>query len=143
LSMICRYGGHAIEFYSVAEHSVLMSNYFKDQGLDDLAFAALFHDATEAYMGDMVRPLKFEMQFYRDTEGMLQRVIFHRFGLPLDMPWEIKDADLRITGDERNAVMLRREWSTDNLPLLGVPVYCWSPREAEEHWLEAFNNLSS
>src|SRR5438128_12538670 len=53
LSMLCRYGGQCQEFYSVAEHSVLMSYAVNPQH----ALWALLHDATESYMGDLIRPL--------------------------------------------------------------------------------------
>jgi hypothetical protein len=54
LSLICRYGGHSSRFYSVAEHCVLMSHAVAPEH----ALWALLHDATEAYLGDMIRPLK-------------------------------------------------------------------------------------
>src|SRR4051812_20612492 len=57
LSMLCRYGGHVSRFYSVAEHCLLMSEAVAPEH----ALWALLHDATEAYMGDMVRPLKRQM----------------------------------------------------------------------------------
>jgi hypothetical protein len=77
LSMLCRYGGHVERFYSVAEHCVLMS-YAVPPGY---ALWALLHDATEAYMGDMVRPLKRSMPEYQAAEARLSAVICDRFGL--------------------------------------------------------------
>src|SRR5690349_636686 len=77
LSMICRYGGHTKHFYSVAEHCLLMSHAVAPE----YALWALLHDATEAYVGDMVRPLKHHMPDYRQIEDNLMEVIAERFGL--------------------------------------------------------------
>lgn len=141
LSMLCRYGGHSHHFYSVAEHSVLMSRNFEEQGQPDLARAALMHDATEAYMGDVVRPIKLQLPLYQEIENGLQRTIFARFGLPLDMPLEVKEADLRICNDERAVLMYEREWSIDHLAPLGVDIQHWFPIEAEENWLMSYWGL--
>lgn len=141
LSMLCRYGGHSREFYSVAEHSVLMSQHFEERGHPDLARVALLHDATEAYMGDLVRPIKHQMALYQSVEEELQKVIFHNYGLLTFMPREVKEADLRITGDERDVLMLPRQWSTDGLEPLGVWIRTWRPKEAEQEWLERFQAL--
>ena len=55
----CRFGGHCRVFYSVAQHSVIISRLVEERGGDvEDAFAALMHDATEAYLGDMPHPLK-------------------------------------------------------------------------------------
>ncbi|MDI1288693.1 MAG: hypothetical protein PSX37_01920 [bacterium] len=64
LSQICRYGGHTSQHYSVAEHCVLMSLAVAPEH----ALFALLHDATEAYVGDMVRPLKQALPEYRAIE---------------------------------------------------------------------------
>lgn len=141
LSMLCRYGGHSREFYSVAEHSVLMAQYFVDRKQQDLAKAALFHDATEAYMGDLVRPIKLQMPMYRDVEEKLRLVIFRGAGLPEEMPEEIKHADLRICNDEREMLMLARTWSIDDLEPLGVEVQCWTHVQAEQAWLDTYWRL--
>src|SRR5690349_19702773 len=93
LSLICRYGGHVTRFYSVAEHCVLLSHAVSPEN----ALWALLHDATEAYVGDMVRPLKQHMPAYRDVEDRLMLVIADRFGLPIRdgedfLPDEVKAA---------------------------------------------------
>lgn len=59
LSLTCRYNGHLPNFYSVAEHSVRVSQWLQSAGYDeDIQLTGLLHDAAEAYVGDMVRPLK-------------------------------------------------------------------------------------
>lgn len=143
LSMICRYGGHSREFYSVAEHCVLMSKHFESQGDKNLARCALLHDASEAYMGDVVRPLKMQLPLYRNVEDTLHAHIFHRFGLEPHLPPKIKEADLRITVDEREVVMMPRVWSYDPLDPLGVEVQCWTHDQAEQAWLDSYWRLFS
>ncbi len=62
MSLTCRYGGHVREFYSVAEHAVLVHDLLASLCADKaLCKAALFHDAAEAYLGDVVAPLKYAL----------------------------------------------------------------------------------
>lgn len=133
LSMICRYGGHAQRFLSVAEHCVLMSQAV----LPESALWALLHDATEAYMGDMIRPLKRQMPDYVAAENRLMEVIAERFGLVGLCPSEVKAADNRILRNERAAVLgpAPLPWaSEEQMPPLDVTIHCWSPQEAEEQY---------
>lgn len=144
LSMICRYGGHTRRFYSVAEHCVLMSHAVAPEH----ALWALLHDATEAYVGDMVRPLKHHMPAYRDVEDRLMVVILERFGLELVdgdelIPAAVKEADNRILLDERAAVLSPppADWQIEDLEPLGVHVAGWSPVEAELMYGERLHEL--
>jgi hypothetical protein len=143
LSMLCRYGGHSRNFYSVAEHCFLIAEHFVNLGEYDLARAALLHDATEAYMGDVVRPIKLQMPLYRQVEDRLQMSIFMKFGIDPEMPPEVKEADLRICNDERSALMLPRPWSPDidSLPYLDVEIKSWFPDRAEKNYVEMFGRL--
>jgi hypothetical protein len=89
LSMICRYGGHCPEFYSVAQHSVLVACIAKlfAQAVfpeaDDVAFVlGLFHDAPEAYLGDVITPLKVELgRGYKDAEARAWNAVTDHFGI--------------------------------------------------------------
>lgn len=141
LSMLCRYGGHCREFYSVAEHCVLMAGHFEKSGEPELARAALLHDATEAYMGDVVRPLKSQLPLYRDVENRLQRLIFLNYGVYSEVPKEVKIADLCITTDEREMLLLPRPWSIDPVEPLGVELQCWTHDQAEQAWLDSYWRL--
>jgi hypothetical protein len=142
LGMICRYGGHTTRFYSVAEHCVLMSRAVSEEN----AAWALLHDATEAYVGDMVRPLKHQPQMapYREIEDRLMTVIAQRFGLVGDtIPEEVHSVDTRILLDER-ATVLRptgHQWSTDGVEPLGVEIQGWSPSTAEAHYVLRLTEL--
>lgn len=139
LSLICRYGGHVTRFYSVAEHCVLMSRAVSPEN----ALWALLHDATEAYVGDMVRPLKRMLPAYEAAEDRVMMAIASRFGLPWDMtqpirmPAEVKEADNRIILSER-AVLLTptgEVWMEDVLTPLPVTITGWPPEVAEREYM--------
>ena len=87
----CRFGGHSSKFYSVAEHCVHVSQLC----LPEHALWGLLHDASEAYLVDLPRPLKLLPEFapYREAECRLQRAVAVRFGLPPDQPASVTEAD--------------------------------------------------
>ena len=141
LSLICRYGGHVMRFYSVAEHCLLLSYAVKPEH----ALWALLHDATEAYVGDMVRPLKLHMPDYCDAEDRVMAAIAERYGLEgVTMPADVKDADTRILLDERASVMRRTSdtWSQDGMEPLGVTVHAWPSAVVESLYLERLYELT-
>lgn len=77
LSQICRFNGHTSCFYSVAQHSVRVSMSVAPP----FALEGLLHDAAEAYLGDMVRPLKDLIPVYRRFEERFTKIIYERFGV--------------------------------------------------------------
>lgn len=101
LSRICRFGGHTTTFYSVAEHSILVSLLVPDEH----RLTALLHDATEAYIGDMIRPLKSQIPQFSEIENNLWSAIAERFSLPVEMPSCVKDADVLALAIEKRDVM--------------------------------------
>lgn len=123
LSSICRYGGHSNRFYSVAEHSVLVAEYLLATWCDrKLALAGLLHDAAEAYMGDIPRPIKYrpEFAFYREAEARLDAMIFERFGLAEFIgDAQVKFADDSILADEAEEFMGNpgKAWGLTQPPL--------------------------
>lgn len=141
LGMICRYGGHTRRFYSVAEHCVLMSKAVPAEH----ALWALLHDATEAYVGDMVRPLKRMMPDYAAAEDHLMMTICVRFGLPFECPAAVKEADNRILVNERAALMTMPPplpWSAvEDLEPLPVRLRFWSPDEASGAYFARLHEL--
>lgn len=82
LAQCARYAGHAPMFYSVAEHSIYVSRWVLECGLviPRLRLFALLHDAAEAYLGDMTRPLKRRMPQYREVEDRVMACVWDRFG---------------------------------------------------------------
>lgn len=140
LSLLCRFGGHCLRFYSVAEHSVLLSRAVAPEN----RLWALLHDATEAYLVDVPRPLKPFLVGYREAEDKIAVAVCERFGLPLQMPAEVKAADTRILTDERhqNMAPAPKPWSTDTEPL-GVKLQFWSPQQAKREFLADLSSLIS
>lgn len=139
LSMLCRFGGHALRFYSVAEHCVLLSRVAEPQ--DKLW--ALLHDASEAYLVDVPRPIKPYLYGYEAAESRIMRAVMERFNLHLDMPQRVKEIDHAILMDERLQVMATPPvpWSTDGAPL-GVKLQFWSPEIARFEFLSTFYQLT-
>lgn len=140
LSLLCRYNGHVARFYSVAEHCVLLSHAVAPE----YALWALLHDATEAYVGDMVRPLKVQIPEYVAIEDGLMAKVSSRFGLTgWKMPQPVKEADTRILLDERAVLMPNTQyaWDVDNFEPLGVKVTGWDPFYAEARYLDRLHDL--
>lgn len=139
LSMLCRYGGHCRRFYSVAEHSVLLSRHVAPTN----ALWALLHDASEAYLVDVPRPIKPSLGGYLEAEAVISAAICERFGLDVEMPPEVKAADTAILMDERlqNMAFAPVRWSTDGLPL-GIQLNYWPPKKAEYEFLARFAALT-
>lgn len=114
LSMLCRFTGHCSRFYSVAEHSLLVTQNVQKK----FRPWALLHDAAEAYVNDLARPLKRspDLAYYRAIEDEILGTILDRFGLHpgigLWMPKEVKVADLRALATERRDLMIQAgpEW---------------------------------
>lgn len=142
LSMICRFCGHCKEFYSVAQHCVLVS----ETCLPENAFWGLLHDASEAYICDIPRPLKQMEEFkqYKIMEKKAQETICLRFDISINEPWDVKRADCVLLATERrdlmNPVATKAEWGflPDPLKETIIPL---SPKEAELAFMNRFNYL--
>lgn len=138
LGMMCRYNGHCIKFYSVAEHSVHISRALPPE----FALYGLLHDAPEAYIADIVRPAKRFIDGYVAVENRLMMAIAQRFNLPLTMPPEVKRADNAILADEAAQVMgpAPCSWNLAEPPL-GVEIAFWCPRRATLEFMARFREL--
>jgi hypothetical protein len=137
LAMNCRYGGHSVRFYSVAEHCVHMAS----KAPPGLELATLLHDASEAYLADVIRPVKAHLANYKEIEANLERCIAQRFGIAWPMPAAVKALDEAIIADERAQAMVPSAfpWSQwKPVPALGVTLQCWTPRRARAEFLLAF-----
>lgn len=140
----CRFNGHTNWFYSVAQHSVLVSRKVHPRN----ALWGLLHDATEAYLSDIPAPLKRlpEFAFYREAERRLMDAICQRFGLELEEPVEVKEVDRAVLVTEAAWLMrpLHPEWVfkaptykgyTDEIPKM-------TPAEAKDAFMEEFRLLT-
>lgn len=148
LSQICRYGGHTKRFYSVAEHTVIVSKWLAVQGESpELQLRGLLHDAAEAYVGDMVRPLKHHMPEYRRLEDRVLDVIGETFelGQLSVLPQRVREADNRILLDERARLLSSptHAWEQDGLEPLGVYIHGHQPADAERAWMTRLGELQT
>lgn len=141
LSMQCRFSGHVKRFYSVAQHCVLVS-YICDS---EDALWGLMHDATEAYLVDVPRPLKRSGQFnaYLEFEYKMQLAICKRFGLPEKEPVSVKKADTILLATEARDLMspLHPDWAQpcDPLPFKIDPL---PQQEAKDLFMKRFFELT-
>jgi len=140
LSNLSRFNGHCTEFYSVAQHSVLVSLMCSEQD----ALWGLLHDSTEAYLADVPSPLKKcpEFIFYREAEKRLMAVICGVFKLETVEPPSVKLADQRILATEaRDLTMTEgRGWATMAEPY-DFHIKPWSPEYAKARFSARLHEL--
>ena len=149
LSNLCRFGGHCSKFYSVAQHSVLVSHYCPPED----ALWGLMHDAAEAYLGDVPGPIKRDSRFgeqYRMAEVELLEAIAKRFGLPFGswtLPETVHAADSWLLAAEARDLMGDPEWALNirsavSLPLGSVPkIKPLRPTQARKEFLLRYHQL--
>lgn len=137
LSRQCRYGGHSLRHYSVAEHSVLIAR--SPRCPPEAKLAALLHDSPETYCIDVPRPLKQHLLGYADIERLNMAAIAERFGLSLPLPAVVYELDNAILHDERDQAMSRppRDWCLPGEPL-GVTLQFWTPQQAAREFTQSF-----
>ena len=140
LSNLCRFTGHVKDFYSVAQHCVVVSRLVPPE----LALTGLLHDAAEAFTGDVNKPLKDLLgDRFKHIEENVECAIAGRFGLEFPFPPEIKQADLVAFSTEVRDVApssnrYPHEVSYDPLP---DPIYAWGPHTARREWMNRFVEL--
>jgi len=144
LSMQCRYAGHCLQFYSVAEHCVHIARWLDARGHDrQTCLWGLLHDAGEAYVLDMVRPLKRSLPQFEAIERRVMSAVTGHFRLPLGVPEIVKECDNRILVDEKMQNMRPGlAWSTDGLEPLDVTLRFWSPDRAKVEFFDTFLGLT-
>ena len=148
LANVCRFGGHARSFYSVAQHSVIVSELVEARGGDaEDAFAALMHDATEAYLGDMPHPIKHRSPLgaaFKAAEDHLEAAIRDRFAIRADVP-EIKRVDRALLATERRAFSTENwHWpELDGVEPLELELEGWPPDEAAGAFARRFDELDA
>jgi len=142
LARICRFAGHTRDFYSVAQHSVIVSHNVPAED----ALWGLLHDAPEAYLSDLSTPVKSALPRYREIEQGVLAAVATRFGLDLPMPRSVKVADSRALLAERRDVLgdLGDTWpmEREGYRPLDEWVGAWPCRLAENLFLTRFWKLT-
>lgn len=145
LSLICRAGGHFPQFYSVCQHSVACAKEAAARGFSvRLQLLCLLHDASEAYLADLTRPVKAQLPQYGAYEARLQGLIYETFagGAPT------ADEQKQLSGVDD--CMLRAEFlhfmDVDLLPhggtLLTAPAFSLQPfDEAAGEFVALYRSL--
>lgn len=160
LSLVCRFGGQCTDFYSVAQHSVLVARFVERIGGTLMEqFWGLLHDASEAYIGDVIWPVKqaAEMRGYKAIEARVMGAICKRFRIPIVQPAIVKHADLVLLATEKRDLMrgtaktIEREviaardetltWHCDHVEPIDTPIDPWGPKQAESTFLTMYNAL--
>jgi uncharacterized protein len=139
LANTCRYAGQCSRFYSVAEHSLLVCEVAHDCALE-----ALLHDAAEAFLGDVTRPLKQLLPEYKRIEARVEQAIFYRFGLRHPLPPAVKTADLQVLAAEQAQIMPvgTDSWArADRVTPAKVVVRHLAPEQARAAFLAKFHEL--
>src|SRR3990167_7917384 len=141
LARLCRFtGAIKTEHYSVAEHSVHVSHTVPPEH----TFAGLMHDAPEAYMNDVNRPLKHSLPDYKRIEQLNWAVIAEKFGLPAELPPEVHDADAAVFLTEQALLLpplpARGEYAAQ--AGAAVEILSLAPNAAERLFLARFYELT-
>jgi len=136
LSHICRFGGHCTEFYSVAQHCVLVSEYLWEKTKDIVvSCAGLLHDASEAYMVDMPNPIKARLPDYIKVEENLLSVIYKKFQIAPCTTF-VKNADMVLLATEARDLMDDpQDWNL-NIKPWSVVINPVGPRQARNLFSE-------
>ena len=141
LSNICRFTGAVTRFMSVAQHSVHVSYLVPQKH----ALQALLHDASEAYLCDLPKPIKElpDMEPYRKAEDNLQRLIFRRFKVPEEMHPSVHKADMRALATEFRDLMANYPLSK----LYGKPdkdtIVPLTPTRANQLFMTRYHELTA
>jgi uncharacterized protein len=143
LAMQCRFTGHVRRFYSVAEHCVHGSKLVPQK--DALWF--LLHDASEAFITDINRPLKHFTGIgieYLPVEAKIMEAICQKFRLPIEEPPSVKKADNAMLFAEKEQLLAPLQWDQEwQGKAADIKVKCWSPEVAEVEFLHRYYELTS
>lgn len=144
LCMLCRFGGHTKHFYSVAQHSLIVWQYLRDNGYGlYIQLLGLIHDFTEGYMVDLPRPIKGIFPEYGEAEDNLFNTILAALKIkePTKHEWDIiKNADNTVLFHEANVLnMNKNKWAPEVTLLYGIEEEL--PSKVKVKFTDTFNKL--
>lgn len=149
LSNICRYTGHVNKFYSVAEHSVRVSHMVEEKYGRRLALEGLLHDAAEAYVTDVNKPLKTLLgEPYKRLESIAMGVIANKFGIPAEKSEPVAYCDGALYLAERRDLFgpmkpgFTLTHHQEKTPCENT-ICPWSPALAKNLFLDRFEEVKS
>jgi len=135
----CRFNGHTIGFYSVAEHSLSVCELLERQELPPkICLWGLLHDASEAYTGDISGPIKPFLSGFKKIEENIEKCIAKKFKLPWPISPIVKRADLRLLSIEAYHVMKTphpAKWDILFCRSTGIKINNWNWQEATKSFL--------
>jgi hypothetical protein len=139
LANTCRFNGHTNQFYSVAQHSVLVAELVHRLAPGPTVYDALLHDAAEAYLADVCTPVKRWLVGFDRIEFDVLRTIFK--ALAVELPGAAREAlihraDATLLATEARDLV--RGWKPDGIEPLAERIVPWSPERAEVIFLRAF-----
>ncbi len=145
LSLLCRANGHFPKFYSVGEHCVNCAREAEARGYSArVQLACLLHDASEAYLSDVTRPVKSVLPKYKKIENALADVIYKKWlGSVLNeeeyaLMREVDDALLY----HEMLAYFKEKIFEDEPPLLSKPFFSFDGFEkTEQRYLSLFETL--
>lgn len=146
LSMMCRANGHFTSFYSVAQHCVNCAREAKLRGMSErVQMACLIHDASEAYIADITRPVKKQLLEYIQIEEKLQNFIYQVYGigdLNEEEEAQVKLIDDSLLNVEMKALM--NGFSVNDLDTVGRYDFSFvDMTSVEEDFIGIFKELES
>jgi 5'-deoxynucleotidase YfbR-like HD superfamily hydrolase len=135
LSYKGHFSGQTPKFFSIAQHSVLVHDLIPKRARNknpEIAMLALLHDASEAYIGDMVKPLKVLLPEFQKIENRLQSVILHSFGIEEELMNYVKPYDIQAQEIEYNFFYNNRASNG---------IFYQSPEDSYKEFIEKYNKV--
>ena len=141
LSRIKRFFGQTN--YSVAQHSVLLAKYFIEKGELENAKQALLHEIGEAFMGDLVSPIKRAFPLFKLVEESIIEKVFKCYSISYPISKEVNNADKQIMVDEAIALLPNKDYWLSLNTQLGIKIEVWSEEKSFQEFMFLSKKLFS
>jgi len=144
LSNQCRFSGHVIEFYSVAQHCTIIAQaILREFNEPTWALCGLLHDASEAYLVDIPSPLKPYLKNYIGLEANVMCAIKRKFDLPVNFPAIVHIADkVALKSEQRDLMGRRKPWPHPKTEMFSFEICPDKPEDAKDDFLRMFELLT-